>query len=84
MRYFLTIIKSLIKSLVILFILLGVLFLFLLTTTPGLFITTQLAKITLPGKLTIEKPQGRLIDDFLLPTSIIKACNWCLIAKILT
>lgn len=64
MRYFLTIIKSLIKSLVILFILLGVLFLFLLTTTPGLFITTQLAKITLPGKLTIEKPQGRLIDDF--------------------
>ncbi|WP_347251528.1 translocation/assembly module TamB domain-containing protein [Legionella sp.] len=66
MRNVLSAVKTLIKSLAVLFVVLGGLFLFLLTTTPGLFLTMQIAKIILPGKLIVEEPQGRLIHDFSL------------------
>lgn len=57
-------VKWSIKSLVLLFILLLVFFLFLLTTKSGFFLSTKLAKIVLPGELVIENPQGKLIHHF--------------------
>lgn len=64
MRYIFSSIKSLLYSLLLLGLLLASLFIFLLTTTPGLYIATKLAKIAFPGKLYFENIQGRLIDSF--------------------
>jgi translocation and assembly module TamB len=60
MRY----LKFLFYKLLFLCILLTFFFAFLLTTSSGLYLTTKLAKIILPGEIYIENPRGRLIDDF--------------------
>ncbi|RUR13795.1 hypothetical protein ELY10_09980 [Legionella septentrionalis] len=55
--------KSAAYIIFLVFILLASLVLFLLTTTPGLYVALQLANLTLPGTLEIHHPQGRLIDE---------------------
>lgn len=64
MRYLLSALKSIIYSLLLLFILLGALLAFLLTTTPGLYVGIKLASSLLPGKLQVEKIDGHFIDHF--------------------
>ncbi|PJE16609.1 translocation/assembly module TamB domain-containing protein [Legionella sp.] len=64
MRNLGTALKLSIKSLAILFILFIAFFLFLLTTKSGFLLSTKLAKIISPGELTIENPQGKLINHF--------------------
>ncbi|MDI9819152.1 MULTISPECIES: translocation/assembly module TamB domain-containing protein [unclassified Legionella] len=64
MRLLSTLLKSVVGSLLLLFILLTTLSAFLLTTTPGLYLSVKFASLFLPGKLQIEKLEGRLIDNF--------------------
>ncbi|MBA2651894.1 MAG: translocation/assembly module TamB domain-containing protein, partial [Tatlockia sp.] len=56
--------KKLSSKVLIFFIILAFLVIFLLTTSAGLFITTKLAKLVLPGEFYAEDPRGRLIDHF--------------------
>ncbi|CDZ78534.1 Autotransporter assembly factor TamB [Legionella massiliensis] len=63
MRYILSIFRSLFYKLVLLSILLAGLGLFLLATTPGLFLTSKLAKMFVPGHLDVKKVHGTLIDS---------------------
>ncbi|MDP1601973.1 MAG: translocation/assembly module TamB domain-containing protein [Legionella sp.] len=55
-------IKSTLYRLFILFVCLASIFTFLLTTTPGLFLTLKIATFFLPGKLTIAGLKGRATD----------------------
>ncbi len=50
--------------LVILLILLASFFIFLVTTNSGLYLTTKLASLILPGELVIENPEGKIINHF--------------------
>ncbi|MFW2570714.1 translocation/assembly module TamB domain-containing protein [Legionella sp. 29fVS95] len=63
MRFLITALRSTFYSLFLLFILVISLFIFLVTTTPGLYVTAKLATIFLPGQLHFERLQGRLIDQ---------------------
>ena len=64
MSHILNAIKSFIYSLLFIVILLASFVFFLVATKPGLYLSIQLAKIALPGKLHIENMEGRLIDHF--------------------
>lgn len=60
MHYF----KRIFYTILLLFILIASIVLFLLTSTPGLYAVTKLANLGLPGKIQIQNPKGRLIDQF--------------------
>lgn len=55
--------KRIFYAILLLFILIASMLLFLLTSTPGLYTAIQLANLGLPGKIKIQKPKGRLIDQ---------------------
>lgn len=56
-------IKSIFIGLLLIFILLISVLGFLLTTTPGLYMVIKLANLYLPGKIHVQKLQGRLLDE---------------------
>lgn len=56
--------KRILYGFSILFILLVSLVAFLLNTTPGLYLSIKLANLALPGKLSIQKGEGRLMNHF--------------------
>lgn len=58
MRY----VKPVVYTLLITFVLLSSIFTFLLTTTPGMYITLKLANFALPGHIYIKKPHGHLLS----------------------
>lgn len=60
------ILKSALYKIVFIFIILSSLIVFLLTTTPGFYLCLKLTEVFLPGKLTVSKVQGRLIDQAFL------------------
>lgn len=64
MRFLISALRSTFYSLFLLFILVISLFIFLVTTTPGLYLTAKLATIFLPGQIHFEQLEGRLIDHF--------------------
>ncbi|VEG90596.1 translocation/assembly module TamB domain-containing protein [Legionella spiritensis] len=64
MRFLLKILKSSLYTLLVAFILLASILVFLLTSTPGLYLTVKTANAFLPGKIKISHATGRLIDHF--------------------
>ncbi len=58
MKYF----KSIVYSILLFFILFISVAAFLLTSTPGLYIAVKLINLKLPGKIHLNKLQGRLLD----------------------
>jgi len=63
MRMLLSVIKKACFGLLIAFVLLAGLAVFLLTSTPGLYVSTKVAALFLPGKLSVSGLSGRLIDQ---------------------
>lgn len=61
-------IKSLRTALLLGFILFTTLTLFLITSTPGLFLSYQLVRLVLPGHLSIQGLEGRLINHIQFQT----------------
>lgn len=62
MRILLSLLKRSVYTLLILFVLATGLGVFLLTTTPGLYVSVKVASLFLPGSLTLDDLQGRVAD----------------------
>lgn len=55
-------VKPIVYTLLITFVLLSSIVAFLLTTTPGMYLTIKLANAVLPGHIYIKKPHGHLLS----------------------